>query len=187
MPLALELAAARASVLTVEQIVERLSQRLDLFTGGRDADPRQQTLRTTIEWSHDLLSEDERWLFARLAVFVGGCTLDAAEEVVNADIAMLQALVDKSLVRRTGERLWMLETIREYALERLDESPGKEAVERRHTDFFLALAREAEIGEQVQIRSSGGIARAGSDNIRRQSTAPASEASTPRSLSWRRS
>ena len=148
MPLALELAAARASVLTVEQIVERLSQRLDLFTGGRDADPRQQTLRTTIEWSHDLLSEDERWLFARLAVFVGGCTLDAAEEVVNADIAMLQALVDKSLVRRTGERLWMLETIREYALERLDESPGKEAVERRHTDFFLALAREAEIGER---------------------------------------
>jgi predicted ATPase len=142
MPLALELAAARASVLTVEQIVERLSQRLDLFTGGRDADPRQQTLRTTIEWSHDLLSEDERWLFARLAVFAGGCTLDAAEEVVNADIAMLQALVDKSLVRRTGERLWMLETIREYALERLDESPGKEAVERRHTDFFLALARE---------------------------------------------
>ena len=85
MPLALELAAARASVLTVEQILERLSQRLDLFTGGRDADPRQQTLRATIEWSHDLLSEDERWLFARLAVFVGGCTLDAAEEVVNAD------------------------------------------------------------------------------------------------------
>ena len=83
------------------------------FKGGRDADPRQQTLRATIEWSYDLLSEDERGLFARLAVFAGGCTLDAAEEVGDADIDTLQALVEKSLVRHTGERFWMLETIRE--------------------------------------------------------------------------
>jgi class 3 adenylate cyclase len=85
MPLALELAAARAKVLTVDQILERLSQRLDLFTGGRDADPRQRTLRATIEWSHDLLSEDEQQLFARLAVFAGGATLEAAEAVCDAD------------------------------------------------------------------------------------------------------
>ena len=84
MPLALELAAARAKALSPEQILERLSQRLDLFTGGRDSDPRQQTLRATIEWSYELLSEDERALFARLAAFPGGCTLEAAESVCDA-------------------------------------------------------------------------------------------------------
>ena len=86
MPLALELAAARASVAHPAQILERLSQRLDLFKGGRDADPRQQTLRATIEWSYELLAAAEQQLFTRLSVFAGGCTLDAAEEVADADL-----------------------------------------------------------------------------------------------------
>ncbi len=115
LPLAVELAAARTSALTPQQILERLSQRLDLLKGGRDADPRQQTLRATIEWSYDLLSEEEQQLFARLSVFAGGCTLEAAEEVCDADLDTLQSLVEKSLLRFTDGRYWMLETIREYA------------------------------------------------------------------------
>src|SRR5581483_5823665 len=119
MPLALELAAARTKALTPEQILDRLGQRLDLFKGGRDAEERQQTLRATIEWSYDLLGPEEQRLFARLAVFAGGCTLEAAEAVADADLDTLQSLVEKSLVRHTNGRFWMLETIREYALERL--------------------------------------------------------------------
>ena len=122
LPLAVELAAARTKALTPAQILERLSGRLDLLKGGRDADPRQQTLRATIEWSYDLLSPDEQQLFARLSVFAGGCTLEAAEDVAGADLDTLQSLVEKSLLRFTGERYWMLETIREYAAERLGES-----------------------------------------------------------------
>jgi predicted ATPase len=144
LPLAVELAAARASVLSPSQMLERLSARLDLLKGGRDADPRQQTLRATIEWSYDLLSPDEQLLFARLAVFRGGCTLAAAEEVAEADLDVLQSLVDKSLVRVTDERFWMLETIREYAAERLHESGEAGAVARRHAEHFLALAEAAE-------------------------------------------
>ena len=124
MPLAVELAAARTSVLTPAQILDRLAQRLDLLKGGRDADPRQQTLRATIEWSHDLLAEGEQELFARLAVFAGGCTLDAAQEVCEAELDVLQSLVDKSLLRHSGDRFWMLETIREYARDRLAASTG---------------------------------------------------------------
>jgi len=120
LPLAIELAAARAKLFTVDQFLERLGQRLDLLKGGRDGDPRQHTLRATIQWSHDLLSPSERRLFARLAVFAGGCTFDAAEEVAGADPDTLQSLVEKSLLRRTGDRFWMLETIREFALERLE-------------------------------------------------------------------
>ena len=81
LPLAVELAAARTKALSPAQILERLSQRLDLLKGGRDADPRQQTLRATIEWSYDLLTEEEQQIFRRLSVFAGGCTLEAAEEV----------------------------------------------------------------------------------------------------------
>src|SRR5213593_4463932 len=104
LPLALELAAARVRVLSPEQLVERLSQRLDLLKAGRGVDPRQQTLRATIEWSHELLDEDEQRLFARLAVFVGGCTLETAEAVCDADLDTVQSLVDKSLVRvREGD------------------------------------------------------------------------------------
>ena len=144
LPLAVELAAARTSVLSPKKILERLSQRLDLLKGGRDADPRQATLRATIEWSHDLLSESEKELFARLAVFRGGCTLDAAEEVAEADLDTLQSLVDKSLVRHTNDRFWMLETIRGYAVERLTDSPGAQELRRHHAEHFLALAEEAE-------------------------------------------
>jgi predicted ATPase len=143
LPLAVELAAARTSVLTPAQILERLSQRLDLLKGGRDADPRQQTLRATIEWSYDLLDEEQR-LFARLAVFRGGCTLESAEDVCHADLDGLKSLVEKSLLGHSGERFWMLETIREYALERLEISGEAEELRRRHADYYLAFAEEAE-------------------------------------------
>ena len=144
LPLALELAAARTSVLSPRQILERISGRLDLLKGGRDADPRQQTLRATIEWSYELLSPDERRLFARLGAFGGGCTLETAEQVAEADLDTLQSLVDKSLVRHTQDRFWMLETIREYAAERLQESGEADESRRRHAEHFLALAEEAE-------------------------------------------
>jgi predicted ATPase/class 3 adenylate cyclase len=144
LPLALELAAARASVLSPAQILDRLSSRLDLLKGGRDADPRQQTLRATIEWSHELLSPEDQGLFARLAVFRGGWTLRAAEEVAQASLDGLESLVDKSLVRHADDRFWMLETIREYASERLDASADAVELRRRHADFYLALAEETE-------------------------------------------
>jgi predicted ATPase/class 3 adenylate cyclase len=143
LPLALELAAARVRVLTPAQILERISQRLDLFSAGRDADPRQQTLRTTIAWSHDLLSTDEQRLFAHMAVFRGGCTFEAAEQVVDANLDALQSLVDKSLLRHSAERFWMLETIREYAHELLNRSDEADTVRRRHADHYLALAELA--------------------------------------------
>jgi predicted ATPase len=143
LPLAIELAAARASVLTPAQILERLAQRLDLLRGGRDADPRQQTLRTTIEWSFELLTPDEQRLFARLSAFAGGCTLETAESVADAQLDTLQSLVSKSLLRRTGERFWMLETIREFATERLEASGEADDLSRRHAEGFLALAEEA--------------------------------------------
>jgi predicted ATPase len=143
LPLALELAAARVSVLTPAKILERISQRLDLFRAGRDADPRQQTLRATIAWSYELLSTDEQRLFAQMAVFRGGCTLEAAEEVVDANLDALQSLVDKSLLRHSEERFWMLETIREYAQELLEGDGEGDAVRRRHADHYVALAELA--------------------------------------------
>jgi predicted ATPase len=157
LPLAVELAAARARVLSPRQILERLSKRLDLLKGGRDAEARQQTLRAAIEWSYDLLDEEEQRLFARLSVFRGGCTIDAAEELAEADIDVLQSLVDKSLVRRTGERFWMLETIREYAAERLEASDEAEGVRLRHAEFFLALAEQAP-GADVSPALSANVA-----------------------------
>ena len=141
LPLAVELAAARARLLSPAQILQRLSQRLDLLKGGRDAEARQQTLRATIEWSYDLLTPEEQELFSRLAVFSGGCTLEAAEEVTHADLDTLQLLLDKSLIRSSGERFWMLETIREYAAERLEESGEEDAVSERHTNWVLELVR----------------------------------------------
>lgn len=144
LPLAVELAASRTSVLSPAQILDRLSQRLDLLRGGRDAEARQQTLRATIEWSHELLNSNEERLFARLAVFAGGCTLDAAEDVCEADLNVLQSLVDKSLLRHTGERFWMLETIREYAAERLRAAREADEVRRRHAGYFSTLAEQTE-------------------------------------------
>ena len=147
LPLAIELAAARTAVFSTEQLLERLSGRLDLLKGDRDADPRQHTLRATIEWSHDLLSEREQRLFRRLAVFVGGCTYDAAEQVADADPDTLQSLLDKSLLRKRDTayepRYWMLETIREYAAERLEASGEAEELRDRHAQHFLALAEDA--------------------------------------------
>jgi predicted ATPase len=145
LPLALELAAARVKALSSAQILERLEQRLPLLTGGaRDLPERQRTLRATIEWSHELLATEEQRLFARLAVFAGGCTLEAAEQVTDADVDTLQSLVDKSLLRHTQDRFSMLETIREFAAERLDQSDVAEELRQRHADHFLALAEEAE-------------------------------------------
>jgi predicted ATPase len=143
LPLAVELAAARTSVLSPSQILERLAQRLDLLKGGRDADRRQQTLRATIEWSHELLDEEERRLFARLAVFRGGCTLEAAAQVADADLEVLRGLRDKSVLRHSDERFWMLETIREYAAEQLEESGEAEEVGRVFAEHYVALAEEA--------------------------------------------
>jgi tetratricopeptide (TPR) repeat protein len=156
LPLALELAAARTSVLSPEQILERLSKRLDLFRGRRDADPRQQTLRATIAWSYELLGGEENRLFARLSVFSGGCTLEAAEEVAQAELDVLQSLVGKSLLRHTQERFWMLETIREYATERLEESGEAEELELRHAEYFLAFAEEAEPHLEDEVLGGGG-------------------------------
>jgi predicted ATPase/class 3 adenylate cyclase len=140
LPLALELAAARTKLFSPAQLLERLGKRLDLFKGGRDADPRQRTLRATIEWSYDLLAPDEQQLFARLSVFAGGCTYEAAEEICDADEDTLQSLLDKSLLRRRDERFWMLETIREFAAERLQELDAGEAVARRHAEWYADQA-----------------------------------------------
>jgi predicted ATPase/class 3 adenylate cyclase len=144
LPLAVELAAARTSVLSPQQILERLSQRLDLLKGGRDAEARQQTLRATIQWSYELLDDDEQRLFGQLSVFRGGCTLEAAEHVAKAELDILQSLVHQSLLRHTDARFWMLETISEYAAERLEESGEAEVPRRRHAEYFLELAEEAE-------------------------------------------
>ena len=146
LPLAIELAAARVKVLSPAALLARLEQRLPLLAGGaRDLPERQRTLRATIEWSHELLTPDEQRLFARLAVFRGGCTLEAAEAVTDADLDTLQSLVDKSLVRvRDSGRFWMLETIREFAVERLTASAEADDLRRRHAQFFLSLAEEAQ-------------------------------------------
>ena len=150
LPLALELAAARVAILSTEQLLSRLGSRLDLLRGGRDAEVRQQTLRATIEWSYDLLEPDEQRLLAQMAVFRGGCTLEAAEAVCDADLDRLQSLVDKSLVRvREGQRFWMLETIREFALERLRESGDEHELRRTHAEFFLALAESANLSAEA--------------------------------------
>jgi non-specific serine/threonine protein kinase len=164
LPLAIELAAARTRVLDPPAILARLAHRLQLLTGGaRDVPARQQTLRATIAWSYDLLAPAERALFRRLAVFVGGCTLAAAEAVGASAIDVLDgvdSLAAKSLVQRmdatagdgagaAGDgdgRVAMLETIREFGVERLAERGELPAYPRRHADHFLALAEAAEPG-----------------------------------------
>ena len=166
LPLALELAATRVTVLSPEQLLDRLSKRLDLLKAGRGVDPRQQTLRATIEWSYDLLDEEERLLFERLSVFRGGCTLEAAEEICDADIDTLQSLIDKSLLRRQGERFWMLETIREYAAEQLEQDGEAEVLAERHAEYFLALAEEAGRGAPDEDVEQGRGLRHDLDNLR---------------------
>jgi predicted ATPase len=142
LPLAIELAAARTAVLQPEQILERLGSRLDLLKGARDADPRQQTLRATIEWSYELLAVDERELSSRFSVFAGGATLEAVEDVCAADLETLASLVDKSLLRRDEDRYRMLETIREYGADQLDDS-SREIVIERHGAFYERFATDA--------------------------------------------
>ena len=155
-PLAIELAAAWVGTLTVEQISERLKASLGLLKGGRTLTRRQQTLRGAMDWSYDLLSEPEQITFGRLSVFAGGWTLEAAEAVGAGDdveeeevLDLLWRLVNKSLVvaeaREQGAaRYRMLETIRQYAWERLEESGEADEVQGRHATFFLTLAEEAE-------------------------------------------
>ena len=155
-PLAIELAAARVRALAVGQIDARLSDRFRLLTGGdRTALPRQQTLRACIDWSYDLLTDPEKLLLQRLSVFAGGWTLEAAEQVGTGEGAtdwevldLLTSLTDKSLVvaeqSHGHSRYRLLETVRQYARERLVESGGGEAVQERHRDYFLALAEESE-------------------------------------------
>ena len=157
LPLAIELAAARIKLLTPGAMLERLGSRLKLLSGGaRDLPERQRTLRGTIEWSHALLEDGERALFARLAVFSGGRTLEAIEAICDAkgDLPMdalegVSSLLDKSLLRQEegpeGEpRFVMLETIHEFARERLQASGEAEEVRRLHAGYFVALAEEAE-------------------------------------------
>jgi predicted ATPase len=135
LPLAIELAAARADVLSPVVLLERLNERLSLLaTRARDVPTRQRTLRATIDWSYGLLTTREQQLFARIAVFAGGCTLEAAEQVCAADLDTLGLLADKSLLRHSDGRYWMLETIREYALERLHE--------REYHQLMQALAED---------------------------------------------
>ena len=139
LPLAIELAAARTSSLTPRQILERLGERLDILKGGRDADPRQRTLRGAIDWSHSLLDFDERQLFRRLAAFVGGATLEAIEAVCESDLDATASLVDKSLVRFDGRRYTMLEMVREYAAEQLAASDDNRVFPARHAAWVLDL------------------------------------------------
>ncbi len=191
LPLALELAAARISVLSPEQILARLSQRLDLFRGGRDADPRQQTLRATISWSVDLLPEDEKRLLARIAVFSDGCTLEAAEEVAGAGLDTLQALVDKSLLRRRGERFFMLDTIREFASELLTKLGDADRFRDLHAEFFLAMGElaydeqfEPRLGWMQRLNAERGNLRAALDHWREHETARFAELAAALGWHW---
>jgi tetratricopeptide (TPR) repeat protein len=152
LPLAIELAAARTKLLPPQALLARLEQTLDLLVGGpRDQPARQQALRATIDWSYHLLAPEEQQLFARLAVFHGGCTLDAAEAVCGGDdvLAALATLVDDNMLRQEeqpdGEpRFTMLETIRAYALERLEASGEADAVRQRHASHYLSIANQLE-------------------------------------------
>jgi predicted ATPase/DNA-binding SARP family transcriptional activator len=150
LPLAIELAAARTTVLEPEQLNARLAGALQaLGVGPRDAPDRQRTLRATIDWSHDLLDAAEAEAFARFAVFAGGATTETAQEVTDTDIDVLQGLVDKQLLLRRHDsgpepRLSMLETVRQYAGERLGADPTAPEIHERHCRHYLALAERAE-------------------------------------------
>ena len=157
LPLAIELAAARIKILPPQALLARLAHRFDVLRGGaRDLPERQQTLRRAIDWSYDLLDEHAQKLFRRLSVFAGGWTLDAAEAVctvagdLNADaLDEMESLVDNSLLTQSvgGDdeiRFGMLETIREYALDRLHGSGEVDRVRQHHAQFYLALVEQAE-------------------------------------------
>jgi predicted ATPase len=140
LPLAIELAAARTKTLPPAHVLARLEQRLPVLgTGPRDAPHRQRTLKATIDWSYDLLTEEEQHVFSRLAVFAGGWTFPAAEAVCDADLDMLQALADRSMIRVDDGRYSMLQTLREYALERLDEAGDADDVRLRYAHWYVEL------------------------------------------------
>jgi predicted ATPase/class 3 adenylate cyclase len=145
LPLAIELAAARTRALPPDKLLERLARRLPLLSGGpRDAPERQKTLEATIEWSYDLLSREDGDLFARLAVFPGSFDLEAAEGICAADLDMVESLLGQSLLRRTAKgRFFFLDTIREFALEKLEQSGEGQELRRRHAAHFLRLVEEA--------------------------------------------
>jgi predicted ATPase/DNA-binding NarL/FixJ family response regulator len=168
LPLAIELAAAHVKALEAEDMLGRLEHPLELLMGGRkDAPARQQTLWATIDVSHELLDSDERRLFRRLAVFAGGCTLEAAETVPRAAgggpaavLGAVMGLLDKNLLRRSEgggveTRFEMLQTVREYALERLAASGETETVRTAHSEYFRAFAEDAEakLGSRDQRHS----------------------------------
>jgi predicted ATPase/DNA-binding CsgD family transcriptional regulator len=166
LPLAIELAAARIKILTPHTLLARLSNRLDTLTGGaHDLPTRQQTLRNTIDWSYKLLDPVEQILFARLAVFAGGWTLDAAEAVAGENLPMdvldgLASLLDKSLIHQTDDtlndpRFMMLETIREYALERLQESGQEEPLRASHAAYYTTYAERTGRALLRRYRSMG--------------------------------
>jgi predicted ATPase/class 3 adenylate cyclase len=173
LPLAIELAAARIRLLPPEAILDRLQERFSLLTSGpRDLPGRQQTLRGAIDWSYDLLAPSEQQLFARLAVFAGGCLLEAAEDVCSAGLDDLEALLQNNLLRQddrpTGDRRFrMLETIREYAGGRLDELGEREELRRRLAEWVLAAAEERRLARR-EATLVGGWGREGDEyeNIR---------------------
>jgi predicted ATPase len=170
LPLAIELAAARTKALSVTDLLDRLDLRLPLLTSRRrDVDDRQRTLRATIEWSYDLLSDDEKELFARVSVFAGSFDVAAAESVCDADVDAIESLVDKSLLRTTADgRLFMLETIREFAAGALVAQPDADDVAGAHAEYFLRLAEDAAphlIGSPEQALWLGRLERE-LDNLR---------------------
>jgi predicted ATPase/class 3 adenylate cyclase len=153
LPLAIELAAARAKVLSPSALLQRLERRLPVLTGGaRDLPDRQRTLRDTIAWSYELLEESEQRLFSRLAVFPASFTLEAAETICEADLDTLTSLVEKSLARHADGRFRMLETIREYARECFEASGELDQIRRRHLEYFVALAEKTDL--ELARRSS---------------------------------
>jgi predicted ATPase len=178
LPLAIELAAARIKLLPPQALLERLGDHLKVLTGGaRDAPARQQTLRDAIAWSHDLLSSHEQTLFRRLAVFAGGCTLETVEAVAIAagDLDILEgmgSLVDESLLRQAedagGEpRYTLLETVREFSLDRLTVSGEERLIRSRHAAYFAGLAEslQPDIDGPEQVRTAAALG-AEQDNLR---------------------
>jgi predicted ATPase len=132
------------NVLSTAAIIERLDKRLPLLTGGaRDVPERQRTLRATIDWSYKLLTTEEQRLFASLGVFADGCTLAGAEQVCAAELDTLASLVDKNLLLHRGDRYRMLETIRDYALERLEEQGERDHVSRALAEYLVRIAEES--------------------------------------------
>jgi predicted ATPase/DNA-binding SARP family transcriptional activator len=155
LPLAIELAAARSKLLAPTEILQRLERQPHLLgTGPRDAPTRQRTLRATIQWSYDLLEPEERVAFARLGAFSGGCTIEAAEHVCESSLDTLGSLVDNNLLRRRNGRFAMLETVRHFAVERLEEASAAE-VRRRHaewlTDLAETMAERTTAGEDAKV------------------------------------